>query len=158
MDNNTFKTYEYESEYGGKYTVAPYLNTYVDYDNIYLGLYCYDDELKGWEPFCSVTVNIYDLPYLYGAIDTNNNGNKIVDFLEQNGFGIDTCLKAYSGYCEYPIFKFDEEKLREIDPEVFSAYASIHGKGKQPLQEKISDATARGTQHQSPLTHDTPER
>jgi len=149
MKENDKKTYEYELQYEGeiigKYTVVPKLAMYVDNDNIYVGLDHYDEEYSCWSPFCDVTVNVNKQPYLCAAIDTNNNGTAILDFLSNNGFGEYTGMVNFSGYCVYPVFCFNEEKLKEIDPEVFADYAKAYGKDKEPLDKKIKDAESRAT-------------
>ena len=141
--NNDIKTYEYDSEYGGKYIVAPKLATYLENDNIYVGLNFYDEEYTCWDSFSDVTVNIVPMPYLYSAIDTNNNGDSIVDFLEENGFGESTGKYVQSGYCMYPVFRFNEDKLKEIDPDVFADYAKSHGMDKVSLDNKIKNAESK---------------
>lgn len=143
MKENEKKTYEYESPYGSTYTVEPTLAMYVDNDNIYVGLDFYDEEYGCWESFCDVTVNINKQPYLCAAIDTNNNGNAIVDFLENNGLAEYTGMVTFSGYCVYPVFCFNEEKLKEINPEVFANYAKAYGKDKDPLDKKLKDAESK---------------
>lgn len=85
----------------------------------------YDDPESGErEFFCRATVNIRSLPYLHSALDTNNNGDKIVDFLEMNGFGKAIGVSLESGFCVYPVFKFNKAKLRSIDPDTFAKYES----------------------------------
>ncbi len=143
MHENGKKSYEYKSAYGDVYTVEPKLAMYVDNDNLYVGLDFYDEEYNCWDSFCDVTVNINKQPYLCSAIDTNNNGNAIVDFLEKNGIAEYTGMVNFSGYCAYPVFYFNEEKLKEINPEVFAEYAKAHGKNKEPLDKKLKDAESR---------------
>lgn len=138
--------------------VFPRLNFYVDNDNLYLGLVSEDLEWGGLEPYCDVTVNIDPLPYLHSCIDTNNNGAKMIAFLEQNGFGEDTGMHMFSGFCLYPVFRFNEDKLREIDPEMFDAYAKAHGKDKPSLATQISGATSRVEQPNNSKEPQTPER
>lgn len=145
MSNENMK-FEFESEYGGKYIVSPWINMYKDNDNLYLGLYCQDKGGEYWEPFCDVTVNTVSLAYLESAVDTNNNGAKIVDFLEANGFGQRTPYVVSSGFCTFPIFKFNEDRLKEIDPKVFTEYQKAYGQYKQPLAEKIAAARAKTDQ------------
>ena len=137
------KTYELNSEYGGKYIVSPWIDMYGNNDNLFVGLYCQDKGGEYWEPFCDVTVNTVSLAYLEGAIDTNNNGEKIVDFLETNGFGQRTPYVVKSGFCTFPIFKFDEERLKQIDPKTFAEYQKAYGMDKQPLSAKIAAAQAK---------------
>ncbi len=143
MSNSNGETYEYTTQYGGQYTVKPRLNMYANNDNLYVGLDCYDKGGAFWEPFGDVTVNIDSLPYLYSTIDTNNNGDKIIEFLEQNGFGECTPFVIPSGFCNFPVFQFKEEKLRAIDPVAFEKYAKAHGVKKEPLDKKISSAKTK---------------
>ena len=119
VPGRVFKGYEYNALYG-KETLYPYLGLYRN-GNICLGFsYCNKyDELAD---FCRATVNITDLPYLYAAIDTNNNGAKMVDFLVKNKFGTLTGNHIPSGYCVYPVIKFNEQRLKEIDPIIFEKY------------------------------------
>lgn len=138
--------------------VFPRLNFYVDNDNLYLGLVSEDLEWGGLAPYCDVTVNIDRLPYLHSCIDTNNNGEKIIEFLEKNGFGEDTGMHMFSGFCLYPVFRFNEEKLREIDPEMFDAYAKAHGKDKLSLATQISGAASRAEQPNNSKEPQAPER
>lgn len=150
MSENTFMTYEYESAYGGTETLSPYLNIYANNGNICLGFRGLSKEDGFWGPFCIATVNTVSLAYLEGAIDVNDNGNRILDFLEANGFGQRTPYAVASGFCIYPIFQFNEDKLRQIDPEVFAEYAKAFGKTPPTLEEKIQSAEkkAKAPHHQ----------
>ena len=135
--------YLFESEYGFSYSVTPYIDTYANNDNLYLGFYYFDKEDKEWAPFCSATVNTISLPYMEAAIDVNNNGPKLLDFLEANGFGERTPFTVSSGFCVFPIFHFNEDKIREIDPKVFAEYRKAYGMDKLPLDQSISRAETR---------------
>lgn len=157
MSNSEKKTYELASQYGGTYTVQPVLNMYAHNNNLYVGLECRDPDDGFWEPFASVTVNITELPYLYATIDTNDNGPKILDFLEQNGFGQRTDFSIPSGMCYYPVFQFSEEKLREIDAMTFAKYAKAHGQEKVPLDNQIKAAAGK-TDAGAPKAEKQPER
>lgn len=137
------KTYEYESEYGGTYLLSPKIGMYANNDNLSVSFDFYDKEEDFWEPFCSATINTIPLAYLEAAIDTNDNGQKILDFLEKNGFGHRTPHAVRSGFCVYPIFSFNEEKIKEIDPKVFAEYQKAYGQDKAPLADKVQNAQAR---------------
>lgn len=139
------QSFTYESAYG-PVTVVPRLGIYHD-NNLYMALLSYDDELRAWDHFGNVTVNITQLPFLFGTIDTNNNGDKIVAFLEENGFGHATGHSLQSGFCEYPVFRFDEKMLIQIDPEVYSVYGALHGQSHTALSEQISQAKAQTGAH-----------
>ena len=136
------KLFDYTSFFGGKYEVEITVNSYVDNKNLYVGLNYYDEEMEGMFPFTAVTVNVDKLPYLQAAIDTNNNGHSIIEFLEENGLGKLTGEYQQSGFCTYPVFKFNEEKLQELCPEEFEEYKQLHGKGIS-LNDKISKATEK---------------
>ena len=66
------------------------------------------------ELFGNLTVNIIPLPRGFAAVDTNNLGEEIIGFIEENQLGhvIDY---VQSGFCQYPIVKFRMDKLLNID-------------------------------------------
>lgn len=119
--------FEYRTRHGNAEQVEVTLDIYAYYNNLYLGMNYYDSELGGWDRYTDITVNITEMPYLYSVIDTNNNGEEIVAFLEENGFGEDTGKVVSSGWCVYPIFKFNEEILQHIAPYEFREYQKAHG-------------------------------
>jgi len=137
------KLYTYKSEDGETYSLAPKLNMYADNDNLYLGFDCFDKQDESIGPFCSATINIIPLAYLEAVIDTNNNGNTLLDFLEENGFGQRTPFAVQSGFCVYPIFRFDEDRMKEIDPKVFAEYQKTFGLDKASLESQIQSAGSR---------------
>lgn len=155
IDGKSF--WNYKSPFSNDtYKVTPVLDMYTENDNLYMGFQDLDPEY-GLEPFTDVTVNVGELPYLYSAIDTNNNGEHILSFLEENGFGELTgdCLR--SGYCTYPVFKFKEEFLEKIDPEFMKEYRESHNieERKASLTEKIAEADVM---KQDVTDRSTPER
>lgn len=104
------------------YKVKPFIASYQTNDNFYFGLKNVD-EYGELESFGNVTVNTaITLPYLYAAIDTNNMGEGVIKFLLENELGEFTGQAVASGYCEFPIFQFNEEKLNELDPVGFGEY------------------------------------
>lgn len=69
----------------------------------------------GLEYYSDVTVNL-DSERSAGCqfIDTNNNGDQILDWLEENKFGERTGRTGKSGFCTYPEFNFYKgETFRE---------------------------------------------
>lgn len=134
------KGYSYVDSFGDEIILYPRLNMYVEGNSLYLGFDSFDSEAGDMEPYCDATVNIVALPYLHSCIDTNNNGDKMLDFLVRNGFGEPLGLRIPSGFCRYPVFRFNEEKLREIDPVVLAAYAKAHGIDKSSLDVQIGKA------------------
>ena len=61
-----------------------------------------------FEPYCDVTVNLPDCPRRAGCqfINTHNNGEAILAWLQENNFGERTYDEGKSGYCTYPLFNF----------------------------------------------------
>lgn len=99
-------------KYGKNHPMTFRLANYADNGSLYVGLIANEE---GWpEPWSNLTVN---LPLSSRCkpncayIDTNNNGEEIIDWLEENGLGKTTERIAASGWCIYPEFEFDMEAL-----------------------------------------------
>ena len=157
------KYFAYDAPYGETETVSIECAMYEDNNNLYIGLSYFDKEMGEMDYYGDVTVNILTLPYLHAALDTNNmNKEKLLSFLKENGFGELTGNALPSGYCMYPIFKFSEEKLREVCAEAFLEYQQAHGKEPMPsLSNQIEEAekTKKETEsNQSELDRDLEER
>lgn len=115
--------YDYTDRFGDKVTLIPELVLYSADDvltnkernNIAIRLFSKEEE--GLEPYAVLTTNLGEFIAVKNAayIDTNNNGEQILQWLEQNEFGTLTPLTKRSGFCEYPLFVFDEKFLKEID-------------------------------------------
>lgn len=133
------KQFEYKTRHGNIEQVKITLDFYADNNNLYLGMESFDVELGGMVPYTDITVNTIDMPYLFSAIDTNNNGEEIVAFLEENGFGEDTGKVVSSGYCIYPVFKFNEEALQRVCPYEFREYQKAHGIEPQEREKSLGD-------------------
>lgn len=151
--------YEYASSFGD-ITVYPHFGLYQD-NTLFLGLRYYDEEEGQTDFFGSITVNTDTLPYLHSTIDTDKNGEKILDFLEKNGFGRRTNHEISSGFCRYPVFCFNEEAIQKHAPQVLSDYAKSHGRGvnsrtKEPLANRIRSAAEQSNMPSCPGTN--PER
>lgn len=136
--------FTYTSAYGS-YEVSPRVNTYCDWDNLYVGLEYFDTEFGTWDRFSDITVNICPLPYLESAIDTNNNGGEILSFLEDNGLAIPSGKFVRSGFCSFPIYRFNEAALEKIDPFHMAEYRRSRGMDKAPLDHQIQGAAETRT-------------
>ena len=104
--------------YGTIYKVKPVLNQYAN-GLLYLEFI----EVGSEELIAVATVNLGEFISILNAahIDTNNHPN-MVEFLEENGFGVKTDLIRTSGFCKYPIFLFNEDILRGINNGVYQNY------------------------------------
>ena len=77
-----------------------------------------------YEPFCTLTVNLpdvilssdgsKDLPSNMAFIDTNNCPEYLFMQLADEGVMTVTKTRARSGYCTYPLVKFDEDWLASL--------------------------------------------
>lgn len=143
MGENSDLIFQYDSKYGGQYTLKPHLGIYAYHDNLSLSFHHLDKDDGRWYPFCYATVNIIPLAYLEGAIDVNDNGNQMLEFLEANGFGECTPYCVRSGFCVYPIFKFNEDMLLKINPKVFTEYAKNFGNEVSSLDDQITAAESK---------------
>lgn len=88
--------------------VFPVVSTYQHGLGSPIALMLYYLRKEELEYYCSITVNVPDCPRNAGCqfIDTNNNGEGILDWLEQNNFGTRTDQEGKSGFCTYPLFNF----------------------------------------------------
>lgn len=98
--------------WGNNHQITLETNTYAENGNLYVGLICWDDGFP--LPWSNLTVNL-------GAkckpncsfIDTNNNGDGIISWLEANKLGKLTGRTKASGYCIYPEFEFDMDEVNK---------------------------------------------
>lgn len=59
-----------------------------------------------------------------------NNMPELKKFIEENDLGEFTGLMQRSGFCEYPLYMFNVDKLRELCPDGMQAYEASIGKGR----------------------------
>ena len=90
----------------GKYDVSIMLETYTNNNNTCISLYDEDGC-----PFATITTNIEKLPKEYACIDTNNC-HWATKFLTDNGIGEPTEYYKNSGFCTYPVYKLNLNKLK----------------------------------------------
>lgn len=92
--------------WGSTYKVKPIIDNYRNNGNLYIGL---NTEC---EPFADLTVNICELSENEAAIDTNNCP-WAEQFIEDYSLGTPTGRYLRSGYCAYPVYKFDLDKVKQ---------------------------------------------
>jgi len=109
------KQLEMDSRFSGKVTLELEINSYMDNNRMYIGLVEVGGEYP--EHFADLTVNISaPCPDYCGYVDTNNC-LELEEFIVKNGLGEFTGLMGSSGFCSYPLYLFNPEKLREAAPE-----------------------------------------
>lgn len=99
-------------KYGSNHPMTFHLNNYTENGNLYVGLITNEDGYPA--PWSDLTVNLsVKCAENCAFIDTNNNGEEIIDWLVKNKLGKPTGRIRASGWCIYPEFKFNVEQLME---------------------------------------------
>lgn len=134
MDEN--KTIKYQSPWGDEpIDLSLNINTYQSTDNIYIGFSSMEDGCM--EPFGDLTVNFNDeiLPAYCGYLDIGNlKGAE--ELVKENGLGERTGKVKLSGFNAYPLYKFNEEKLKKLSPKGIESYENFLEQMKNSLKRK----------------------
>ena len=86
----------------------------LKYPNGNTAVAVYKPTLLGYKDWDILTVNTGTvLPENCVCIDTNHHGEEIINCLEQLRLGTSTGLNCASGFCKYPVFQFNLEKLQQ---------------------------------------------
>lgn len=113
----------YESKWG-KVIVELSLSRYADNKNLFLELIATDGEYP--EPYGNITVNLGTVPDYCGYVDTNNMP-EMENFIMENDLGDYCGISKQSGFCEYPLYVFNVDKLRELCPDGLAEYEQERG-------------------------------
>lgn len=89
--------------WGMEYDVIPVITKYAMGDTLAIQLVCDDGE-----PYGVLTVKLDDRleDDVCAYVDVNNIPGA-EEFIRENGLGVFTGVKKVSGYCEYPLYKFN---------------------------------------------------
>ncbi len=122
-------TLVFESRFSGRVPVRLEINSYMNNGRLYIGLTEAEGEYP--EPFADMTVNIDGpCPPYCGYVDINNCP-ELEEFIEKNGLGEFTDMVGHSGFCQYPLYMFNAEKLRELEPDGMEVYEQGLGKDRR---------------------------
>lgn len=122
------KTLELNSKWSGTVNVSLEINTYVNNNCLYIGLVT--GENMAWHG--DLTINLAGkCPDYCGYVDINNMP-ELEEFIEKHELGEFTGLMGKSGFCTYPLYLFNVDKLREYCPDGMEMYERSIGK----VQEK----------------------
>lgn len=91
------------------------MDTYFHNENLYIGLDCMDDGYL--EPFIDLTVNLDEVLPPYMAYLDTNNFPQAEELVRKTGLGTPTGQMRASGFCMYPLYSFNKEKLQEYCPD-----------------------------------------
>lgn len=121
------KTLNLRSQFGEEYVVSLEINTYLNNGCLYIGLV---EQGEYPEPYGDLTVNLSGkAPDYCGYVDLNNMP-ELEKFIAENDLGEFTGLTQRSGFCEYPLYLFNVDKLRELCPDGMQAYEASIGKSR----------------------------
>ncbi len=136
-----------ETKWGESCTVYPYIGKYSENNNLFMGLTYFDKETQNVASFADITINAGKLPYLHSALNPFIMEEGFIDFLVDNGFGELTGTQLQADFSTYPVFRFNEEKLREVSMADFSDYARANGQRvlpkAPPLDKTIQKAEGK---------------
>jgi len=111
----------YKSKILGSIQVTIVVGRYAKNGSLYIGLYKEPDEF-GDNTFGDVTVNLPgNVPEHCAYVDTNNLSG-VLPFLKEYKLATPLPFVGGNGFCAYPLFQFDIERLREFAPEDVEAY------------------------------------
>lgn len=128
------RTLELHSQFGGNIPVTLEINTYVNNGCLYIGLNEQNEDCP--EPYGDMTVNLDGkAPDYCGYVDLNNMP-ELEKFIEDNKIGEFTGLVKQSGFCQYPLYLFDPERLRELCPDGMAMYEHSIGKDREVKKQE----------------------
>lgn len=100
-------------KYGADRKIKLTKNRYAENNNLAVQMVSYEEEYG--EPWSSLTVNLsVKCDKNCAFIDTNNNGEDIIKWLEDNNIAHLTGRMMPSGFCLYPEVKFTDAALKDM--------------------------------------------
>lgn len=130
------ETLIYHSDFTGDSEVELDVQVYFHSERICIGLVTNEEGYQ--EPYADLTVCIdAPTPAYCGYLDTNNLPGA-EKFVTENGLGEFTGIMSRSGYCEYPLYLFDAEKLRKLCPEQMADYERAIGVTDKEVKKEKS--------------------
>lgn len=98
--------------WGTDHPITFRISRYTNNNNLYIGMITWEEDWP--EPWSDLTVNL-DAKCAENCayIDTNNNTDRIVEWLITNKLATLTGEMRSSGFCIYPEMKFNMGKLME---------------------------------------------
>lgn len=130
------KTMELATQWGSTVEVKLEINNYMNNNGLYLGLMGREED--DFEPYGDISVNLGTKAPDYCAYVDLNNIPELEKFIEENDLGEFTGLTQRSGFCEYPLYMFNVDKLRELCPDEMATYEANIGIAKKPEPKEMN--------------------
>ena len=92
--------------WGETFKLNTVIDSYRNNGNVYIGLISEDGE-----PFADLTVNIKPLAENCAAVDTNDFP-QAEELIKKYGLG-ERFAYVQSGFCNYPVYEFNMDKVKE---------------------------------------------
>ena len=123
------QTLELNTQWGSIEKVQLEISNYMNNNGLYIGLNAVSGEYT--ESYGDITVNLDGkAPDYCGYVDINNMP-ELEKFIEENELGEFTGLTKRSGFCEFPLYMFNPDKLRELCPVGMEGYERSIGADKK---------------------------
>lgn len=133
MENR--KTLNLDTPWGSSEEVQLEINSYMNNKGLYIGLMNRGGD--DFEPYGDLTVNLSQKAPDYCAYVDTNNMPGVEKFIEENDLGEFTGLTQRRGFCEFPLYMFNVDKLRELCPDSMETYEKSIGNERQPERKDI---------------------
>ena len=78
------------------------------------------------EQYCMLTVSFGEFIGMKNCAYIDTNNCEFADQLCKQGLATDTGFYKSSGFCQYPLWEFNEATLREIDNETYQRYSDAY--------------------------------
>lgn len=104
---------KYSSIYGGNYELSFMRGEYQNNKSLAIQIMCQEEGEDFIEPFATLTVNLQNPPSEKNCayVDTNNCPMDLIQMLEDAGYMTETDEVQFSGYCVYPLYRFNQSWL-----------------------------------------------
>lgn len=114
------------------------LNSYIDNDNLYVGLESRSKENpECWESYTDITVNLNSLPPFHAYVDNRDCNRHVYDFLTSNRIA----EPAGFEYQGFRMFRFNPDRLKELAPEQFKTISAKLPPQDDMIKDIISGKT-----------------
>ena len=102
-------------DWGESYEISLKTSNYLDSDKLAIAMEYYDTDYKDFMPYSILTVNLVGqkVDKDCAFVDTNNLGEKIIKWIEDNNLGAPTGRYARSGFCAYPEVRFNLDEVKK---------------------------------------------